>query len=351
MHAARGRPHDEGCVSKASCHKKRRRGRPRLAGRSCVYDHFVLSTPPNMARRARCLHCGWDRAAVFSRMASHIAAKHSNMTDPSVTDAGAGHGQHGVHINVHRSAASEPAPCTPERADLAASPRLSSTTATGTACTANDARCAPASEPAPCTPVQPKERCDSATSSRRNSTPTTGTGARVCMPNGVLPPTLTHVCRTQTTRVRNVRSAHCALPRVAALATTATHDPSIACVGGWLWQTMTQASVARALPTPVYVPAAPVATAAMQLDSRHTVATSASDSMSVRMAVGTVRWSQRMRGFATGTGHLGESTATVTSRRSMEEQNACRRVTSSRRSCAANCSVHCKRTACLSGTQ
>ena len=54
--------------------RKRGRGRPPHPENETLHKFFTRVLRPNMAYRARCKLCGWERAAIAKRMHAHLAS-------------------------------------------------------------------------------------------------------------------------------------------------------------------------------------------------------------------------------------------------------------------------------------
>ena len=80
---------DNNPISASGAQGPSKRRRSLLPGRAEVFKMFTLRTPPNMARRATCLVCGWDRGAVFARLKAH-AETHANELAPGAAVTAAG---------------------------------------------------------------------------------------------------------------------------------------------------------------------------------------------------------------------------------------------------------------------
>ena len=104
-----------------------RRRRAYRAGRGAVYQHFTLRTPRNMTKRATCNMCGWDRAAVFARLQTHLATMHAavvrigdvepgNVTTPPRAEGDTGEGACWSGEHTCPSPRAQPAPVPPQQA-------------------------------------------------------------------------------------------------------------------------------------------------------------------------------------------------------------------------------------------
>lgn len=255
----------------ATC-PKRGRGRPRFPGRDAVYVHFVLSTPPNMARRARCMHCDWDRAAVFSRLASHLAAKHSHVVAPGNTHASTSHGQHNdanrsSGLPAHCAPAADRAPARPiEPRAPAVTPLLRCPAVPGNVRWHGTTRCGSHTRLCPTTAptvwlapaAQAKERPTPAASSKwRSSEATHGTrmhcSVRVpCAARhvaGVLTPTrgvLVRALASDALAQASVRQADARRPDASSCAASNTNARYQHCMRRWLGAAARDTSVANA---------------------------------------------------------------------------------------------------------